>query len=148
MWYECQGDYLPSKSYIYVFIIRWSLAFGFIRLVCEDSCRSLTFNNQIHGINYGVCTNFKLKNKKKTSWSRRIEYVWNRWFFHFVLLSLKIMWGISIKIDWSWYSYHQVYIDYIHVGLLFTVFELAIGLKYDKNLHDGDCTFRCRSTHY
>ena len=42
-----------------------SLAFAFIRLVCEDSCRSFTFNNQIHGINYGVCTNFKLKNKKK-----------------------------------------------------------------------------------
>ena len=42
-----------------------SLTFGFIRLVCKDSCRSLTLSNQIHGINYGVCTNFKLKNKKK-----------------------------------------------------------------------------------
>lgn len=37
--------------------------FGFVRLVCEDSCRNLTFN-QTHGINYGVCTNFKLKNKE------------------------------------------------------------------------------------
>ena len=39
-------------------------------------------------------------------------------------------------------------IDYIHVGLLFTVFELTLSLKYDKDLHDGDCTFRCRSTRY
>ena len=33
--------------------LNWSsVSFGFIRLVCEDSWQSLTFNNQIHHINY------------------------------------------------------------------------------------------------
>ena len=58
--------------------------------------QSLTFNKQLHRINYSVCTNFRLKNKiKKTSWCRGIEYVWKWLFFPFHLLSPKMMWSVS-----------------------------------------------------
>ena len=95
----------PSIQIINLRFLNWSLSLSIIRLDCEDSLRSFTFIIQIHSINYGVCINFRLKNKKKTLFDL-VEANMSETDYFFLFYYLRNWCGVFqfdlINKNWEW----------------------------------------------